>query len=109
MQILQRDQVKGQQVPMVTKHARHYKTEKKMQSPDNVERSFADMFKSAFNKVNSLQVNADELTRKMVVSPEKVSVHSVMIASQKAELALSMTKAVTDRVVRAYRNITTLR
>lgn len=109
MQILQRDQVKGQIVPMVTKAPRHYKSAVKMQSPDNVELSFGQMFKSAFNKVNQLQVDADDLARKMVVSPEKVSVHSVMIASQKAELSLAMAKAVTDRVVRAYSNITTLR
>jgi flagellar hook-basal body complex protein FliE len=45
----------------------------------------------------------------MIVEPESVSIHSVMIAAQKAELALSMAKAVSDRVVRAYTEITNMR
>jgi flagellar hook-basal body complex protein FliE len=76
---------------------------------DNVTASFADVLKSAINKVNDLQVESEDLSQKMIYEPESVDIHTVMIAAQKAELALTFTKAVRDEAIRAYRELMNLR
>ncbi len=76
---------------------------------DDVTGSFADSLMKALGKVNDLQGASDELTQQMIYAPESVSIHSVMIAAQKAEIALSFTRAVRDEAVRAYRELINLR
>ena len=39
----------------------------------------------------------------MITDPESVDVHDVTIALAEANLSLSMTKAIIDRAIRAYR------
>ena len=87
----------------------HYRMEKSKQSDDDVTQSFDTLLSQSFGKVNNLLVQSDKVTQQMIVEPESVSIHTVMIAAQKAEMALSLAKAVTDRVVRAYSEITNLR
>jgi len=76
---------------------------------DDVSGSFADMLKSAVAKTNDLQVDAETLMKRMVVEPESVDIHQVMIATQKAEIALGLTKAVRDGAINAYRELMNLR
>lgn len=109
MKILGNDEVRGADVVLKAVNPRHIKLEKTTSSDDSVEKSFFDMLSGALGKVNNLQIEQDKLTQQMLVDPESVSIHSVMIASQKAELALSLAKSVTDRVVRAYNEITNMR
>jgi len=47
--------------------------------------------------------------KKMVIEPESVDIHQVMIATQKAEIALGLTKAVRDGALNAYRELMNLR
>ncbi len=76
---------------------------------DDVTGSFAAMLKSAIGKVNNLQVDAEDLGQKMIHEPDSVDIHTVMIAAQKAELALTFTKAVRDEAIRSYRELMNLR
>ncbi len=76
---------------------------------DDVAGSFAQMLKSAINKVNDLQIDSEDLGQKMVHEPGSVDIHTVMIAAQKAELALTFTKAVRDEAIRSYRELMNLR
>jgi len=76
---------------------------------DDVSGSFADMLNSAVAKTNDLQVDAEGLMQKMVYEPETVDIHQVMIATQKAEVALGLTKAVRDGALNAYRELINLR
>jgi flagellar hook-basal body complex protein FliE len=78
-------------------------------SDDYVAGSFAEMLKSAMNKVNDLQVDTEDLSQKMIHEPGSVDIHTVMIAAQKAELALTFTKAVRDEAIRSYRELMNLR
>jgi flagellar hook-basal body complex protein FliE len=103
------EEVVGNRVAMLTTHPEHYKIEKVKEGDDEVTKSFGELLSNSFGKVNNLLVDSDKLTQQMIVEPESVSIHTVMIAAQKAELALSMAKAVTDRVVRAYTEITNMR
>lgn len=109
MKLYGNDEVRGTQVLLKAMDPRHYRIEKTKENEDAVVQSFGKLLSGALGKVNHLQNRSDHLTREMIVNPERVSIHSVMIAAQKAELALSMTKAITERVVRAYREITNLR
>jgi flagellar hook-basal body complex protein FliE len=76
---------------------------------DDVSGSFADMLNSALSKTNDLQVDAETLMQKMIYKPESVDIHQVMVATQKAEIALGLTKAVRDGAVNAYRELINLR
>ncbi len=76
---------------------------------DDVAGSFAQMLKSAINKVNDLQIDSEDLGQKMVHEPGSVDIHTVMIAAQKAELALTFTKAGRDEAIRSYRELMNLR
>ena len=71
--------------------------------------SFLGMLTGALGKVNNMQVKSDELTQKMIYEPESVEVHTVMIAAQKAEIALTMTKSFRDEAIRAFRELINLR
>ena len=75
----------------------------------NVIESFADVFSKALGQVNNLELKADAMTQTMITNPGKVNIHEITTLLSQAEMALSMTKAVTDRVINAYREITNLR
>lgn len=108
-QIFGHDQVAGHKVKLQATQPKHYKVEKAKEMDDAAVKSFGELFSGAMGKVNNLLIDSDKKTQQMLVRPESVSVHSVMISAQKAQLALNMTKAVTDRVVRAYQTISNLR
>lgn len=99
----------GQKVSVQTTDDRHYVTPTPKESPDNLAESFADVFKKTVEKVNDLDINSNELTQKMIYDPNSVDAHEVMIAAEKARIAISLTKTIADGVIRAYRELSTLR
>ena len=70
---------------------------------------FGAELKGALEKVNAMELKANGLVERMISSPGEVSVHEVMSGLSQAELGLSMTKAVADRVINAYKEIVNLR
>ncbi len=74
-----------------------------------VEAAFGELLLKALNGVNDTQVNAVNLAQQMITDPDSVDVHTVTIALAEANLALSMTKAVVDRALAAYREIINVR
>jgi flagellar hook-basal body complex protein FliE len=73
------------------------------------QKSFGQMLFDSLHSVNDDQQYANNLSVQAVVDPDSVDAHDVTIAMAKANLSLSITKNVMDRVVQAYRDITTLR
>ena len=73
------------------------------------ERSFGDLLFSALGSVNDSQLKSMELSQQMITDPDSVNVHDVTIALAEANLALSMTKAIVDRALAAYREIINIR
>ena len=71
--------------------------------------SFASLLLDSLNSVNDQQQTADQLAVQAVVDPESVNTHDVSIAAAKANLSLSITKSVVDRVIQAYREIQNVR
>ena len=102
--------VTGNVVKMFTTDPMHYSGDAPVRrASDDVSGSFADMLNGALAKTNDLQVDAEGLMRRMVTEPESVDIHQVMIATQKAEIALGLTKAVRDGALNAYRELMNLR
>ena len=73
------------------------------------EKSFGDLLMGALGSVNDSQLKSMDLTQRMVTNPDSVNVHDVTIALAEANLALSMTKAIVDRALAAYREIINVR
>jgi flagellar hook-basal body complex protein FliE len=100
----------GHVIAMRTSNPLHYGNQVKREPGyDDVSSSFADSLMKALGKVNDLQTNAEDLGQKMIYEPDSVDIHTVMLATQKAEVALSFTKAVRDEAIRAYRELINLR
>ena len=100
----------GHIVPMKTSRNRHINdVEMSKHKGDNISEGFKDVFFKAIGNVNSLEQKANELTTRMATDPDSVEIHDVMIAASQAEMAVAFTKAVADRVIRAYKEITSVR
>jgi flagellar hook-basal body complex protein FliE len=69
------------------------------------ESGFGKLFFDALNNVNDLQNTTMDLTEAMLTDPDSVDIHDVTVAIAEANLALSMTKAIMDRAIRAYQEV----
>ena len=67
---------------------------------------FASKVFEKLNQVNDIQKESENLTQQMLVEPDSVDAHEVMMSLAQANMSLNITKAVIDRVIRAYREIT---
>jgi len=72
-------------------------------------KSFGELFTKAFEQVNQSLLRSQALSEQMITNPDSVDVHDLSIAMAEANLAISMTKNIVDRAIRAYREITTER
>ena len=110
MGLLAPDQVNGDVVKMLRTDPRHIGPEPQVGTTDtSAEKSFGRLLLNALNQVNADQVNSINLTEKMITDPDSVNIHDVTIAIAKANLSLSITKAIADRAIRAYREIISVR
>lgn len=66
---------------------------------------FGQLFFDALSNVNNLQHTTMDLTETMLTDPDSVDIHDVTVAIAEANLALSMTKAIMDRAIRAYQEV----
>ncbi|HBT38712.1 MAG: Flagellar hook-basal body complex protein FliE [Thermotoga sp. 50_1627] len=65
---------------------------------------FAEILKEAFDKVNQVQKNAEQMASDFALG--KISnIHEVIIEAEKATIALRLTTEVRNRIVEAYREI----
>ena len=65
---------------------------------------FADALKTSVTKVNELQRDRSAMITSFA-SGEHQNVHELMIAMQKASLAMNMTSAVRNKVMEAYKEL----
>ncbi len=66
--------------------------------------NFSEILSDAMNKVNDEQINADKMGE-LLASGEVDNVHDVMIATQKAELTLSLAIEIKSKIMAAYSEI----
>jgi flagellar hook-basal body complex protein FliE len=100
---------KGDKIDIKVTDPRHYGKDAEIKNIDDVSESFAATLKNALQSVNDQQIRSDELTQKMIVNPNSVDAHEVMIAAEKARISLTFTKTLVDGVIKAYRELSNLR
>jgi flagellar hook-basal body complex protein FliE len=66
--------------------------------------SFADMLKAGLNEVNGLQLEADGLANAFAAG-ETDNIHAVLIAGEKADLALQFATAIRSKLLDAYQEL----
>jgi len=111
MVLLDPAQAAGDVVKLARTNPLHFlgADEQTVSGSKGIERSFGDLLMSALGNVNDGQVKAMDLSQQMITDPSSVNVEDVTIALAEANLALSMTKAVVDRALAAYREIINIR
>ncbi len=78
-----------------------------VRSPATPATPFADTLKSSFAKVNEMQQEKNAMITSFA-SGEQQNVHELMVSLQKAGLAMSMTAAVRNKAMEAYRELSRL-
>lgn len=66
--------------------------------------SFDSYLKNALNQVNSLLIDADN-QKKLLATGQVDNIHEVMIAAEKADIALQFTLNVRNKVIDSYKEI----
>jgi flagellar hook-basal body complex protein FliE len=105
--------VTGQMFELARTDARHYAGRNDAAATQagngGAETDFGRMLFDSLDNVNDMQQTHENLSVQSIVNPDSVDPHDVTVAAAKANLSLSITKSVVDRVLQAYREITNLR
>ncbi len=109
MSVMSPAQAAGDIVTLARTDPRHFVGAGEAAAPKNTEQAFGDLLFNALGSVNNSQKTATDLVNQMITAPDSVNVSDVMIAAAEANLALSMTKAIVDRALTAYRDIINVR
>ena len=103
------ERLNGDFVSLKVNDSRHYGFKPKEKVNDDFVSQFGQALTGALKGVNGMQVNSDKMSVQMMLRPESVNVHDVMIAQQKAQMSLDLTKSVLQKTMQAYQNITNIR
>lgn len=107
MAIIGADQALGNVVEMIRTNPGHMNAAGKTgPTVGEDQSSFANLFTDAIGKVSDKSLEADQLFERMITHPDEVEPHDVTIAMAQAEMSLNLTKAIVDRAVKAYNDIT---
>lgn len=71
---------------------------------ENKGQAFTDMFREKLNETNQLKKSSSEISASFAAG-ETDNVHDVMIAAEKAKVAVNLTTAVQTKVLDAYNEI----
>lgn len=92
----------------ISKINSYYRLSNKLESKDvnniNGKLEFDDYLKLALGKVNDMQLITDEY-KKLLATGQADNLHDVMIATEKANIALQLTLSIRNKVVEAYKEI----
>lgn len=66
--------------------------------------SFKDIIKEQINRVNDIQIEADNMTNKFIAG-EIDDLHQVMIATEEARLSLELAVQIRNKCIEAYKEI----
>ncbi len=102
------EQATGHMIPLQRTHPGHVPG-KFDPTPIEHNEGFSALLFASLDGVNRQQHEHSRLSVQAIVDPDSVNPHDITIAAAKAEMSLNITKNVVDRVIRAYRDITTVR
>ena len=66
--------------------------------------SFAGMLREAYEQMREIEIDADQQVRKLLAG-ERVDLHRVILAGEKAGLASNLMMSVRNKVVEAYQEV----
>ncbi|BBM89290.1 flagellar hook-basal body complex protein FliE [Spirochaetota bacterium] len=103
-----------QKVPVAVTNDKHYvnfdlSLEEAKKSMLGTGDTFYEKLMNAVELTNKQVVSSDSIAEQFITKPNTVNVHDVVIAAQKAQLSIDLTKNVIERAISAYQNITNLR
>ncbi|MGF7057173.1 flagellar hook-basal body complex protein FliE [Brassicibacter mesophilus] len=76
-----------------------------LKSNDKIkESSFSSMLYNALDKVNDMQIEADNYD-KLLATDQITNIHDVPIAAEKAKIAMQITLTVRNKIVDAYKEV----
>ncbi|NLJ24093.1 MAG: flagellar hook-basal body complex protein FliE [Firmicutes bacterium] len=73
--------------------------------PKDEELAFAGALKKALDSVDTLEKDAERLTEALIRGEPSVEIHDVVLAAEKARLALDLTVSIRNKLVEAYQEI----
>lgn len=73
--------------------------------PEDKGLDFAGALKKALNSVDTLEKDAERLTEALIRGEPSVEIHDVVLAAEKARLALDLTVSIRNKLVEAYQEI----
>ncbi len=71
--------------------------------------TFGNMVLSALGETSNQILDSQLLQQQAIVSPDSVDPSTLVVSMLKADMSLSLTKAVIDRATAAYKELTTVR
>ncbi|MEC9490834.1 MAG: flagellar hook-basal body complex protein FliE [Halanaerobiales bacterium] len=74
------------------------------ENKNNKPQAFSDFFREKLSQVNELQKDSQAVTASFAAG-ETDNIHDVMIAAEKAKVAVNLTTAVQTKVIDAYNEI----
>ncbi|MDI6792219.1 MAG: flagellar hook-basal body complex protein FliE [bacterium] len=84
------------------------KKKAKQQAAPNMVDLFSEIMKSGLTSTNNRLSESEDMTQKLT-SGEVTNIHDVMIAAEKAGIALNFTMEIRNKVIRAYDEIMRMR
>ncbi|WP_215821289.1 flagellar hook-basal body complex protein FliE [Borreliella bavariensis] len=81
----------------------------KSSTKNNDAKTFKDVLINTITDINKSQLNVSKVMEQTVLRPSSVDVHDFAIALSKANMNLSILKAVVERGIKAYQDIINIR
>lgn len=109
--------VQGNQISVKTSKPQHFidfdlipdPTSLETDKPTTQKSEFYRHLIGTFNTLNNEIVDADRLTERFLVEPEKINIHDVMITLQKSKLNLDLTRTIIQKSIEGYKTLINLR
>ncbi|MBN8217193.1 MAG: flagellar hook-basal body complex protein FliE [Spirochaetes bacterium] len=99
----------GANVSLMAPNARHIGFEPAQAAPSDFLEALSQSIRQGMDETNGDQLRSEQLNLQMATAPDSVNVHDVMIASEKAQMSLDLTRNVLQKAVAAYQALTNLR
>ncbi|AHH08257.1 flagellar hook-basal body complex protein FliE [Borrelia anserina] len=72
-------------------------------------KTFKELFFNLISEVNNSQLNVFEMSQQAILHPNSIDVHDIVIAMAKANMNLSITKAIVEKSIKAYQDVINIR
>ena len=108
MEYIGSNDVIGRNISLKATNPKHFGYSPKKAEPTTLSGSFTEALNKSLGKVEKMDVKADKLIQQFASNPDSVNEHDVMIAGAEAEMAINFTRAIKDKLIRAFQELSRL-